>query len=1194
MTPREFQDVRDALSESGLILEKSHNLTDTLIEMDMVYPFDNGSIAFDSITGESNKLIWKEMNRMAKKLSAKLNDKVHADDNQFSMHYSFKVTGKGKGEAVKYLPFTLEFDDGQVLTALVKNIQNFKTFKMNREMIVTHFMLNKQDITEAIYLHGDTNIDMALTVGKLKRVIEGYHTKFISKNPIKAGTQKEATVLMEEISAMVVDLGGVVDGEDDNKELSSGEKFDAMMQKRYDNGTMRDVKFDSNEEAEAFAVAWGRYTTRGHTIEGNYVTVDKLTDDENSWIDNYLSALKPMDDEEFAELNEFMEDKTATTKQDLEGYKLPNQPRFQGDVFDLDNLYEDMEQEGYNKDTEYDLDGFIKDMSKEFYDRYMAEYRNDLEKIGIINVRYDKTEVYDNQNYGFSSLLIIFDTTLKNEQEAKKALENFADNKKAEKIGMSMYEDGEISLFPYIKYSDTKDPTAITKQDLEDLNEGFDNPAKIVEIEPPTYTVNLPSGTEKYISIIREEFAKDEKLSGVTYAFAIDGVVMDSIDKKSIVIGGGDKAIQTHMKKIIHFITIGADKIEGKPNTRMPSADVIRNAEYVKEKTGVDYTIEHHQSATFLTAREAFEVGADGRGSNYLRPIGKHEYSSIKERWLMTDASRKTIVENINEALEKDRSNEADAEAKNTATQNDNDTFNYDKDAVDSKDLVGKNTEIIRNWDELSDEEQKVLTDADRWDMLGNASQFVAYGKDGRASIVGIYGNVKDGSMEVKHLEIKGEINKPLKEQVKPFNDDDSAVHNEFESYAEIVQALAKGKDVYWANDNYKLILEDNGDILVHSQMNNHYIGLQDNEYDISRCFIKNKKTNPLSIKAKLKIIKPFMNKSQYKVISQGMDKIDYEFNGVIDSLYETITTMPKTYEQDGKGDDAIAYLHYFNSGSDWYITEKDMGDEQVQAFGYAVLNGDTQNAELGYISIEELTRLGVELDFHYSKQTLRVIKGTTDKEDEEFAQLERENESDKDDIETAYQRGRLDTATNVHDDKIVNALAEKHRHTDFQKEIVDAFFKGKKDAMEEVEKEMKNKPTDQELKAQIENSEVYKQILKESSGGVMYNMANAGKYDDAEILSLWDKIEYKDSVGGIMKGAINFLLENKPKEKDGDDFAIKEFLKIVGEQTDSTRFEQKLDEIADLIESKGLMDEYEDELNKLADRLTDLMEEES
>ena len=61
----------------------------------------------------------------------------------------------------------------------------------------------------------------------------------------------------------------------------------------------------------------------------------------------------------------------------------------------------------------------------------------------------------------------------------------------------------------------------------------------------------------------------------------------------------------------------------------------------------------------------------------------------------------------------------------------------------------------------------------------------------------------------------------------------------------------------------------------------------------------------------------------------------------------------------DGKGDDAVVYLHYFRGGMDWYITEKDMEEEQHQAFGLADLG---YGGELGYISIQELIDNGVSL----------------------------------------------------------------------------------------------------------------------------------------------------------------------------------------------------------------------------------------
>ena len=76
-----------------------------------------------------------------------------------------------------------------------------------------------------------------------------------------------------------------------------------------------------------------------------------------------------------------------------------------------------------------------------------------------------------------------------------------------------------------------------------------------------------------------------------------------------------------------------------------------------------------------------------------------------------------------------------------------------------------------------------------------------------------------------------------------------------------------------------------------------------------------------------------------------------------------------------GKGDDAIVYLHYFFGGCDWYITEKDVDGGVQQAFGYAVLFGDKQNAELGYICITEITQFGAELDLYFTPCPLAEIK---------------------------------------------------------------------------------------------------------------------------------------------------------------------------------------------------------------------------
>ena len=65
---------------------------------------------------------------------------------------------------------------------------------------------------------------------------------------------------------------------------------------------------------------------------------------------------------------------------------------------------------------------------------------------------------------------------------------------------------------------------------------------------------------------------------------------------------------------------------------------------------------------------------------------------------------------------------------------------------------------------------------------------------------------------------------------------------------------------------------------------------------------------------------------------------------------------------------------HYFLGGSDWYVLEKDVNAGVRQAFGYVILNGDEDYSELGYISIEEITRHGAELNLHFHPCMLSTL----------------------------------------------------------------------------------------------------------------------------------------------------------------------------------------------------------------------------
>jgi len=120
--------------------------------------------------------------------------------------------------------------------------------------------------------------------------------------------------------------------------------------------------------------------------------------------------------------------------------------------------------------------------------------------------------------------------------------------------------------------------------------------------------------------------------------------------------------------------------------------------------------------------------------------------------------------------------------------------------------------------------------------------------------------------------------------------------------------------------------------------------------------------------------MKYFMGDMQIQALEQVEDPYWME---IMERLNERVAIMPKTYEQNGLGDNAIAYLHYFTSSFDWYITEKDLTDEdteigeQQQAFGLACLF----ESEMGFIPITEIIKLGAELDFYFTPRTLGEIK---------------------------------------------------------------------------------------------------------------------------------------------------------------------------------------------------------------------------
>jgi cell division septation protein DedD len=87
--------------------------------------------------------------------------------------------------------------------------------------------------------------------------------------------------------------------------------------------------------------------------------------------------------------------------------------------------------------------------------------------------------------------------------------------------------------------------------------------------------------------------------------------------------------------------------------------------------------------------------------------------------------------------------------------------------------------------------------------------------------------------------------------------------------------------------------------------------------------------------------------------------------------LEKELKAIPKIYAQEGKSwDEKIVYAHYFSGNSDWFITEQNPKENLF--FGFTILNGDSQMANMGYSNISELRNHKlVELDFHWKKKSL-------------------------------------------------------------------------------------------------------------------------------------------------------------------------------------------------------------------------------
>jgi hypothetical protein len=138
-----------------------------------------------------------------------------------------------------------------------------------------------------------------------------------------------------------------------------------------------------------------------------------------------------------------------------------------------------------------------------------------------------------------------------------------------------------------------------------------------------------------------------------------------------------------------------------------------------------------------------------------------------------------------------------------------------------------------------------------------------------------------------------------------------------------------------------------------------------------------------------VRVVKHFLSPWQYTSMTEGNQRTVGNQTGhsaedvayyiqKFEALNATIQAMPTTYGA-RKGDEAVAYLHYYLGHSHWWVTEKDRMGGVHFATGLTFLDGDAGNGRQGYISIAEITEQGALLDVNFTPKTVREIKLTLD-----------------------------------------------------------------------------------------------------------------------------------------------------------------------------------------------------------------------
>lgn len=215
-------------------------------------------------------------------------------------------------------------------------------------------------------------------------------------------------------------------------------------------------------------------------------------------------------------------------------------------------------------------------------------------------------------------------------------------------------------------------------------------------------------------------------------------------------------------------------------------------------------------------------------------------------------------------------------------------------------------------------------------------------------------------------------------------------------------------------------------------------------------------------------------------------------FVNKIKEIAVAVENAPKINATDGLEEHRIVLRYFHPSGTQSFVTE--IGNDG-DAFGFQSLNDDWENAEWGYLNIDELKNIrGMEVDFH-------VPAGMTV---EKFIQKEKSEQHSAEDIDETLKPVYFNDLSDVQKEEVING----YRSADDQR-MLETWQKELENSSETDKDIASNPPSDEwienylsEIKADFNTGywqDIFKSLEKEESHGKTISELSA---DEASRLS--------------------------------------------------------------------------------------------